>query len=158
MMPYGKAGISARLFILFSPAHTACEAPICLLAPSPVAHPRTSVSSHRSQMDAMDVLESVARAPEGLGTAVGSSDGAQMIRYVNPAQCVTLLERKIVTRGVLILQTHDTPFSAQRNRALYRYAAICQRRLVRAAEREAVKDVAPLRKTRVRLPGSPHVP
>jgi hypothetical protein len=109
-------------------------------------------------MDAMDVLESVARAPEGLGTAVGSSDGAQMIRYVNPAQCVTLLERKIVTRGVLILQTHDTPFSAQRNRALYRYAAICQRRLVRAAEREAVKDVAPLRKTRVRLPGSPHVP
>ena len=38
-------------------------------------------------MDAMDVLESDA-APEGLGMAEGISDGAQMVRYVNPAQCV----------------------------------------------------------------------
>jgi hypothetical protein len=38
-------------------------------------------------MEAMDVLESGA-APEGLGMAEGSSDGAQMVRYVNPAQCV----------------------------------------------------------------------
>jgi hypothetical protein len=45
-------------------------------------------------MEAMDVLESGA-APEGLGMAEGSSDGAQMVRYVNPAQCVYPLERKI---------------------------------------------------------------
>jgi len=38
-------------------------------------------------MDAMDVQESDA-APEGLGMAEGISDGAQMVRYVNPAQCV----------------------------------------------------------------------
>jgi hypothetical protein len=36
---------------------------------------------------AMDVQESDA-APEGLGMAEGISDGAQMVRYVNPAQCV----------------------------------------------------------------------
>jgi hypothetical protein len=103
-------------------------------------------------MEAMDVLESGA-APEGLGMAEGSSDGAQMVRYVNRRgePCSVRLPPR--TKDFLILQTHDTPFSAQRDRALYRYAAICQRRLARAAERGAN---APLRKTRVRLPGSPH--
>ena len=38
-------------------------------------------------MDAKDVLASGA-APEGLGSVEGSTDGAQMVRYVNPAQCV----------------------------------------------------------------------
>ncbi|KOO21694.1 hypothetical protein Ctob_001281 [Chrysochromulina tobinii] len=64
-------------------------------------------------MDAEDVLEAGAE-PEGLGSAEGSTDGAQLVRYVNPAQ----------------------------------YAAICQRRLACAAERAAVKDVAPRQITR----------
>jgi hypothetical protein len=38
-------------------------------------------------MDAEDVLEAGAE-PEGLGSAEGSTDGAQLVRYVNPAQCV----------------------------------------------------------------------
>ena len=54
-------------------------------------------------MDAEDVLEAGAE-PEGLGSAEGSTDGVQLVRYVNPAQCVpTSNERLPLRRGVLIL-------------------------------------------------------
>jgi len=54
-------------------------------------------------MDAEDVLEAGAK-PEGLGSAEGSTDGVQLVRYVNPAQCVpTSNERLPLRRGVLIL-------------------------------------------------------
>jgi hypothetical protein len=64
-------------------------------------------------MDAKDVLES-GTAPEGLGSAEGSTYGAQMVRYVNPAQCVPSFERKIAiaTRGSDSVITPDTVLGA----------------------------------------------
>ena len=64
-------------------------------------------------MDAKDVLEADAE-PEGLGSAEGSTDGAQLVRYVNPAQCVPSFERKIAiaTRGSDSVITPDTVLGA----------------------------------------------
>ena len=64
-------------------------------------------------MDAEDVLEAGAE-PEGLGSAEGSTDGAQLVRYVNPAQCVPSFERKIAiaTRGSDSVITPDTVLGA----------------------------------------------
>jgi hypothetical protein len=64
-------------------------------------------------MDAEAVLEAGA-APEGLGSAEGSTDGAQLVRYVNPAQCVPSFERKIAiaTRGSDSVITPDTVLGA----------------------------------------------
>jgi len=64
-------------------------------------------------MDAEDVLEAGAE-PEGLGSAEGSTDGVQLVRYVNPAQCVPSFERKIAiaTRGSDSVITPDTVLGA----------------------------------------------
>ena len=64
-------------------------------------------------MHAEDVQEAGAE-PEGLGSAEGSTDGAQLVRYVNPAQCVPSFERKIAiaTRGSDSLITPDTVLGA----------------------------------------------